>query len=242
MGKLKPSRVTTPRIVQPGERGLPWLLLIFLAVLGVWTWQVFEFGRQRAGLDVGQRDVVEDRLRERVEALEQERNELRQQAARFERSGQIDRAAVADVQSEVKTLQNERAALKREVAFLKSLVSGDGSTLALDDFRVTGIDEGVYRVEVTLSKKTDDDAQVEGRVYLRLRGVEGDIQRTLDMQTITDGKRSNIGIRFKNFQKLRTDITVPEGFEPIELEVQVEPQGEKFKPFEQVYDWKVSET
>lgn len=241
MGKLKPTRLVTPRIVQPGERGLPWLLLIFLAVLGVWTWQVFEFGRQRAGLDLGQRDALENRLRDRVATLEQERDDLRQQAVRFERSGQIDRAAVSDVQLEVKTLQDERAALKREVAFLKSLVSGGGSKLSLDDFSVTDIGDGAYRVEVTLSKKTDDDERVEGRAFLRLRGIEGDIQRTLDMQTITDGKRSNVGIRFKNFQKLRTDITVPDGFEPIELEVQVELQGNEFKPFEQVFDWKVSD-
>ena len=124
MGKIKPIKVITPRIVQPGERRRPWLWLFFLLVLGVWTWQVFEFGRQRAGFDVGRRDAVEGGLRERITELEQERDVLRQEAARYERSGQIDRAAVVDVQTEVKTLQDERAALKREVAFLKSL-TGD---------------------------------------------------------------------------------------------------------------------
>ncbi len=31
---------------------------------------------------------------------------------------------------------------------------------------------------------------------------------------LTDGKRSNIGIRFKSFQKLKTDLNCPRGFEP----------------------------
>ncbi|MCP5299945.1 MAG: hypothetical protein H6959_03825 [Chromatiaceae bacterium] len=241
MGKLKAIKVVTPRIVQSGESGRGWLWLVFLAVLAAWTWQVFEFGRQHGGIDRVRLTESDGHLRDRITELEQERDLLREQAAQFERSGQIDRAAVVDVQGEVKSLQDERAALKREVAFLKSLVSGGGK-LALDDFRLTEVEDDTYRFEVTLSKKTEDDATVEGQVVLRVRGVQGDVERTLDMQSVTDGRRSNIGIRFKNFQKLRTDIIVPEGFRPIAVEVTVEPEGKTFKPFEQIYDWKVTDT
>ncbi len=57
MGKKKPTRVITPRIVQPGEGGgRPWLWLLFLVALAAWSWQVFEFGRQQAGFDAGRND------------------------------------------------------------------------------------------------------------------------------------------------------------------------------------------
>ncbi|MDJ0741394.1 MAG: hypothetical protein QNJ91_16900 [Gammaproteobacteria bacterium] len=241
MGKLKPTRIIRPRIVQPGGSGRTWLWLLFLVALGLWTWQVFEFGRQHAGLHVGQRDAAEDRLRERIAELEDERDELRQAAARFERSGQIDRAAADGVKSEVKALQNERAELKREVAFLKTLVSGGSSKLALDDSRLTSSGNDTFQFEVTLSKQTDDGKTVAGQAVIRVKGRHDGIEKTLDMATITAGRRTNIGIKFKNFQKLKTEIKVPAEFEPLAIEVSVRPEGKQFKSFEQVFDWKVSD-
>lgn len=241
MGKLKPTKIVTPRIVQPGGSGRSWLWMLFLVVLGAWTWQVFEFGRQRAGLDVGQRDQVEDRLLERIAELEEERDELRQAAARYERSGQIDRAAAEGVQSEVKALQDERAELKREVAFLKTLVSGGSRKLALDDHRLTQVGDGSFQFEVTLSKQNEDGGTVAGQAVIRVKGRQGGIEKMLDMESITDGRRTNIGVKFKNFQKLKTEIKVPSDFEPIAIEVSVRPEGKQFKSFEQVFDWSVTD-
>jgi hypothetical protein len=61
------------------------------------------------------------------------------------------------------------------------------------------------------------------------------------MDSLTDGRRSNIGIRFKSFQRLKTELRLPEGFEPTSVEVVVKPDGEVFKSFERAYDWKVSD-
>ncbi len=243
MGKVKPIRVTTPRIIQPGEgRGRPWLWLLLLFALGVWSWQVFQFGQQRAGLDVGQSGQLEERLNQRIAELEAERDALRAAAARFERAGQIDRAAAAGVKSEVRALQEERAELKREVAFLKTLVSGsEGKDLKLEDFRLTEAGERDYLLEVTLAKGTEDPATVSGQVILRVKGKTDGRSKTLGMGTLTNGKRDNIGIRFKNFQKLKTQLQLPSGFEPSVIEVGVTTDGKAFKSFEQAFDWKVSD-
>lgn len=241
-GKIKPTRVVTPRIVQPDEdRPRPWLWLLVLIALGAWSWQVFEFGRQGAGPGVGARDPVEAGLRERIALLEQERDALRGAVARFERDGQVDRAATDEVRSEVKALQDERAELRREVAFLKSLVAGGDRKLVLNDHSLTEIGERTYRFEVTIAKRTDDQETVSGQVVIAVKGeLEGEAQ-TLEMDGLTDGKRSNIGMRFKSFQKLKAELQLPEGFEPASLEVVVRPDGKDFKSFEQAYDWRLSD-
>jgi hypothetical protein len=59
------------------------------------------------------------------------------------------------------------------------------------------------------------------------------------METLTSGRRSRIGIRFKNFQKLSAEFKLPEDFEPREIVVAVRPKGKGFKAFEQTYDWQV---
>lgn len=243
MGKIKPTRVVTPRIVQPGEGGArTWLWFLFLLALAALSWQVFEFGRQRAGFDTGQWSQRESALQQRIEELEEERDTLRASAARFERAGQIDRAAADGVQSEVKALQDERAELKREVALLQSLVSGGEKKLVFGDFSLASLGGLNYRFEVTLSKRTDDQATVSGQVNVEVSGESGGERQILDLGELSGGKRSNIGIRFKSFQKLKADLHLPEGFQPSSLKVTVNPDGKKFKSFEQVYDWKVADT
>jgi hypothetical protein len=240
MGKLKPTRVSAPRIVQPGTGGRPWLWVVFLVALSLWTWQVFEFGRQRGGYDASAVAGIEKSLQQQIATLESERDELRKAAARFERTAQVDRAAVRDVQDEVKALQDERAELRREVAFLKTLVSGGSAKLALDDDRLVAAGNGTFQFEVTLSKQTDDADTVTGMAVIKVVGNQDGVKKTLDMAAITQGKRNQIGIRFKNFQKLKTAIALPEAFEPEQIEVRVEPQDKKFEQLERVYDWQVA--
>lgn len=242
MGRVKSGRITSPRIVQPGERTRPWLWILLLLALGAWSWQVFDFGQQRAGYDAGARDEVEAQLYQRIAELEEERDRLRAESARYERAGQIDRAAAQGVRSEVQALQSERAELKREVAFLKTLVSGGGdSKLGLNQHSLVALGEDSYRFEVTLSKRTADAKPVSGQVILTVEGKADGKPETLDMKTLTQGKRSNIGIRFKNFQKLKSELKLPKGFEPASIRVTVKPEGKAFKSFEQTYDWKASD-
>lgn len=242
MGKVRPTRIATPRIIQPEEgRARPWLWLLLLAVLGLWSWQVFEFGRRNAGFDIGQSSQVESALRERIATLEEEREALRVEAARFERDGQIDQAAAEEVKTEVKTLQDERAELKREVAFLKSLVADGGRKLVLNDHSLTKVGEREYRFEVTVAKRTDDQLTVSGQVIVSVKGDADGQSKVLDMASLTDGRRSSIGIRFKSFQKLKTEFQLPEGFVPASLEVAVRPEGKDFKSFERAFDWKPSD-
>lgn len=239
MSKPGSTKIRRPRIIQPGGGGGRWLLwLFFLVALGAWSWQVFEFGRQRAGFDFGRYDETSSVLERRIERLEAEREDLLAQAAKSQRAGQIDRAAVSGVQQEVRSLQQERADLKREVAFLKKLVSGGGKKLALGDYRVTDTGDGKYHFEITLSKLGSDDRTVSGQVTVEVAGLAEGTPKTLDLKELTNGKRTNIGIRFKSFQKLKTDLDLPNGFEPASITVAVNPDGNTFKSFEQVFEWK----
>jgi hypothetical protein len=242
MAKVNPPRIATPRIVQPGGAGRGWLWLLFLVALAAWSWQVFDFGRQRGGLDAAQRDRVEEGLRDTIQRLEEERDALRAAAARYERSGQIDRAAADGVKSEVRQLQEERAELRREIAFLKSLVSGGSERLLLDGHSLTDLGQRNFQFEVTLTKRADDPDTVTGQATISVVGQVDGAERRLDMETLTEGRRNQIGVRFKNFQKLKTEMLLPEGFEPSAVEVVVKPEGKKFKAFEQAFEWKVSDS
>jgi hypothetical protein len=239
MSKVRPTRIVTPRIVQPGSTARVWFLVLFAVVLAVWTWQVFDFGRQQGERVVQTQARVEQRLHVRIADLEQERDTLRAAAARFERAAQIDRAAAEQVRAEVGALQEERAGLQRELAFLKSLLPGsEGEELVLASPNLTALGERAFRFEVTLTKPSANDVTVSGEAMVKVRGNADGEPRTLGMASLTAGKRTNIGIRFKNFQTLKAELRLPEGFEPQAIEVAVKPDGEAYRPFRRAYDWK----
>ena len=93
-----------------------------LAGLGVWTWQVYEFGLQYPGPDPSVVAAEENELLLQIADLERQRDELRARSAQFERASQIDRQATLAVQEQIHLLREERAELARQAAHLRSLV------------------------------------------------------------------------------------------------------------------------
>lgn len=236
MAKVKPTEVITPRIVE--RRLNPWPWVLAAALLLLWTWQVLAFGERRGGHVAEVAEVREQELRARIDALEKEKVALTAHAARLERASQIDRAAVESIKAEVTALQEERAALKREVAFMKALVSGEATEeLWLEKPRLSDAGDGRFLFDVTLTKPPDDDGTVTGRVVIEVIGQADGKTERVDMKSLTQGSRTNIGIRFKNYQKLSTDMVLPKDFEPQKIEVVVEPSGDVYKPFKKLYDW-----
>lgn len=236
MAKIKPTEVITPKIVE--RRLNPWPWVIAVVLLGLWSWQVLEYGERLGGHAAEAAAAREAELEARIAVLEQEQVELTARAARLERAGQIDRAAVESTKAEVKALQEERAALKRELAFMKALVSGEATEeLWLEEPRLSDAGDGRYVFDVKLTKSADDDGTVTGRVVIEVVGKADGKAERVDMKTLTRGSRTNIGIRFKNYQMLSTDMVLPEDFEPEKIEVAVEPTGDVYKAFTKFYDW-----
>ena len=121
MARVKGPRIKAPKIVEPGRRLVLWLTLGALILLIGWTWFAYDFGRQDAGFHSAAAGDRQQRLRAKIRALEKERVQLLLTAANHQRASQIDRDAARRVQQDIKSLQDERAELKRQVAFLKGL-------------------------------------------------------------------------------------------------------------------------
>jgi len=229
----------TPRIVQPGGKSWIWIILLGTSLLGAVTWQAFDYGRQRAGYDVEKRDFQQVALQARVEKLEKERDELRFEAAKFERANQINQSAAIAVQDDIKILQNERAELKRKVEFLKSLVSGDITMLQIKDLALQKTEKGdTYKYAFSVSKRAKGRDKVRGTLVIAVSGQLKGEAHTLDMASLgIKAKRLAMGFSF--YQKFEGEIVLPVGFIPKTLNVTVNPSDKKFKAFDEAFDWKV---
>lgn len=156
-----------------------WRSLIAVGALGIVSaiaWGVFSVVLHRApdsSAELG-------KLKERLEAQEEELALVRPRLAQAERQTQIDRAAAADLAKQVKSLAFENAALKEDLAFFQSLMATPGAqegAITVNRFRVQpDVVAGEYRYQMLLVQA--------GR---RLRDFQGTLQFVIDVQQ--DGRK-----------------------------------------------------
>jgi hypothetical protein len=234
-----PSHFHTPRIVQPGFQHSIWWWLLVLVLAGLLSWKAFEYGRERAGFDSEASDTQVALLEKRIQALQEERDELRAAAARYQRSSQIDQSAVAAVREELTGLQEERAELRQQLEFYKSLVSGSMALLQVTDMSLSKQEAGnAYRYTFTVSKRAKDKKRVGGTVLLSVSGqLKGESAELTAKELGLESDSFRMG--FMHFQKFEGELKLPVGFIPKAVRVLVKPKGKKLKSVEQSFDWAV---
>ena len=160
---------------------VPWYWRWLSAVGGVAlasavAWGVFSLSLQRDS-DAGPELA---RLKQRMQAQEEELAQVRPRLAQAERQTQIDRAAAADLAKQVKALAFENAALKEDLAFFQSLMAtplAREGTISVNRFRVRPeVVAGEYRYQMLLVQAGQ-----------RLREFHGTLQFVLDVQQ--DGRK-----------------------------------------------------
>ena len=238
MANTKTPHIVTPRIVQADRRPGLWLWGLALIAVGLWTWQVYDYGRTRADDGSSAPESDAQALRERIAELERERDELRFLAAKYERAGQIDREATQAIQTQIKSLQNERVELQREAATLRSLVSEGGDKLEITDYslRKAGGDRRFHYL-FTVSRDVEGAKKLEGWVTLRVAGESGGEAKELSLDQLSNGSVDIHKLGFKHYQKVEGELQLPPGFVARKLTIEVTPLGTQFKAFTISYDW-----
>src|SRR5262245_31926739 len=100
-----------------------WLGIVVLGVLvaGI-GWGMYDFGMEFAGFRQGEAARALSRLNEEMGKRDVELAELRSKVAATERQLQIERATYGDLSKQMKTLSEENAALREDLAFFQSLM------------------------------------------------------------------------------------------------------------------------
>jgi len=214
------------RLIVRRARPLRSFLLALLAVnlLAAVGYIAYATGRDTlAGEYAATRDE-RDRLRVDIRVLEQANEALRARAAVLERTEQIQRRAYGDVDEKLKVLQDEILALKEELAFYRGIAVTANKERALDvrsfEIKPDG-GERAYRYRLVLTRVTKSDKVISGAVILSVFGEQGGRQKTYSVVDLSGSSASELTYRLKYFQRLEGRITLPEGFVPQRVDVQV---------------------
>jgi hypothetical protein len=166
---------------------------------------------------------------------------LPRQQAILETSREIDSETYATVERNLSELQQRIQALEEELAFYRGIVSpGDGvAGLRIQNVELLADDGGTeLLLRLLLVQAIVHNDRVTGTVRLR---VNGELHNEASVLTLGElqgeGGSNEIPYGFRYFQTLEQHLSLPAGFEPVELEIEIWPREPRGETVMQNFSW-----
>lgn len=187
-------------------------LVVILLVGGiVLSWWFYEAGMRFAGFERGSTIEELQRLRERTTQLERENDRLHSIGAQSERKMQIEQATQNDLAKTVKTLQDENAQMKEDLAFFHKQMSSDKSAgnLSIYRFKVeNSVLPGEYRYRLLLLQGGQRERDFQGRVQLLVNLTQEGKRLVMTLPSQKDVEAKAYSLNFKFYQRLEGTFRV----------------------------------
>jgi len=183
-----------------------WLGLAALgaAVVGI-GWATYDFGMEFAGFRQSEAQRELAKLTDEIRKRDAEIAEMRFKVAEAERQLQIERATYGDLAKQVKTLAEENAALREDLAFFQSLMAAGGKqgSIAVNRFRVQRDTlPGEYRYRLLLVQTGQRVKEFRGELRFLLNLEQGDRKFVLMLPPEGDRQAREFQLSFKFFQRI----------------------------------------
>jgi hypothetical protein len=207
--------IAAPRVAVHTQT--PWYLrwgLIVAAIGGmlVVAWFTYDVGRNLAGFQSGKAAAEQERLSEEVTHLRDENAELRSQLAAQEGQMQIERATHGNLASQMKTLTDENALLKEDLAFFQTLMTSSGGSpgkVSINRFRVRpDALPGEYHYQLLVVQSRTRSREFQGKLQLVV-DLEQDGQPQVLVLPRGGEKPDPYTLSFKFYQRVEGVFHVP---------------------------------
>ena len=213
-------------------------LLLFIIVVGVGGYYAGQFGSlERIQTLASQRT----HLQQVVEESERTIMNLTQRLGVLEKGGEVDRKATEGIRQTVKELKSQIATLEEEVSFYKGIMAPSGSDkgLRISKFEITPLDtSGRFRYSIMMTQVADNSSYIAGLAAVNFVGMRNGERVILPLRDI-DSSVTDLGVkfRFRYFQEVAGEISVPDNFVPEQVQVVLQSTGGKAQRVEQTVEW-----
>ena len=222
----------------------PWITRLLWLLAGVAIliagWSLFDYGRFLAGYNSAEMGQEKEALQHIKVELEEQIDELREKKALLERAAQIERESYNEQDATLKVLQAEILELKGELAFYRGIVSPKdaSSGLQLQSFKIEPNGTGPsYRYKLVLTQVLKNDRVATGKLVFFIDGLRGEEPVTLELKDVDEKHVKELRYRFKYFQNMKGDMTLPEGFIPSRVTAKIIPSNKKRNAIEKTIEW-----
>jgi hypothetical protein len=213
---------------------------IGLIVVGACAYALYDYATSWAQDELSALYNERDALTATVSALREGNTALRERVAILERGQQVDGEAYQDVDVHLRSLQDEVLALKEEVAFYRGIVSdGKEKGLKIQTFQVDKeTTPGAYRFQLVLTQHLKRVKMISGTIKLNVLDEHNRAPTKLLLSDMSGNQSDALSFEFKFFQRIEGRFTLPDGFNPDRLQIQVVSSGKKPASVEKSFEWR----
>ncbi|HVO46173.1 MAG TPA: DUF6776 family protein [Steroidobacteraceae bacterium] len=220
---------------------------LVIAILGLMLFFAlyvdYELGRFNAGYD--RLAVAQQRteLEVEIERLNKINRELRTQLAELD-TIRIGRAREqAEVARTIGDLQAQVARQTQELAFYRGIVAQGAAAVGVKVQQLhinAGSKANRFVLHISLVRSVRPDSVAIGSVGVTIDGSAADGKvTTLDLAALTAGKLHELAFNFRYFENVDQEVTLPAGFKPESMALEVRSNHKDVAPATQTFPWSV---
>ncbi|TGN38367.1 DUF6776 family protein [Marinobacter confluentis] len=208
---------------------------VVAAILGYVT------GMAQGGFRFSTAEESRERLSSQVERLRDENREMSQRLVNLERGRAVDKQALNQSRRTIVGLETELSSLQSELVFYKNIMAPSDSSRGLQIDRLTmrnAGSPGAFDFMVVLVQRGDNKSYLSGYAEVNVVGLQGDERESIALRDLSDDiENTDIKLRFRYFQEVKGRLQLPEGFEPLHVEVMAKRDGSGSAQVERTFDW-----
>jgi hypothetical protein len=224
---------------RPGYRVRRTMILLTFsvcaAVIGYAT------GMAQGGFRFSNAEQSRERLVDEVEQLRDENRQMSQRLVNLERGRAVDDQALNQARRTIVGLETELASLQSELVFYKNIMAPSDSSRGLQIDRLNLRDAGEtgsYDFMVVLVQRGDNKNYLSGSAEVSVVGQRAGEPESIALNELSeDVESADIKLRFRYFQEVKGRLTLPEDFEPLEVQVMAKRDGSGSAQVERTFDW-----
>lgn len=235
----KPSEEYVVIRHRPGYRLRRTVILLAFTVIAAVAG--YTAGLAQGGFRFSSAEASNDQLAEEVETLRDQYRKARQNLVNLERGRAIDEQALREARNTMVNLETRISELEADVTFYRNIMApseaADG--LQVDRFSlVPGRDDGRYGFKMVLTQVGNNKSYISGMVAVNVIGELDGEKEVIALRDLSD-EIDDLGVkfRFRYFQDVEGSLTLPENFEPLEIQVVAQAEGQKASQAERTFDW-----
>jgi len=203
---------------------------------------VYEAGRFQGGYSKLAEIQHRHEMTAQIDALNDANDKLKAELASEELARNVDKEAYSQVEKNLAELQAQVLKHREELTFYRGIVAPEDGVGGLRIQRFQILPAGAehhYRLQLVLVQSMRQDAAASGAVTINIEGVRSSAPAQLSLSQVGGETRADgqVDFKFRYFQELQQDITIPPDFEPRAVTVEV--HSGKLPPVRESYPWQI---
>jgi hypothetical protein len=181
-------------------------------------------------------------LKEEREARNKELEQVNLRLSVAEHGSEVTRIAAEEVRLANKNLRAEMLELEELLTFYRGVMSPDKNKrgLQVERFNLEQSGDKRFRYKLTLAQVADHRRYIEGKVHLQLIGEKNGEKAKMALYLRVKGEDKKQGrFRFRYFQKLSGEVSLPQEFEPKLIRVTAKSKGRHAVTVSRDFPWEL---